>query len=167
MVNCKNSSPTSLTKRSTEPIRRTQLCRPKISWMNIGKPNLKQASFRCEGIFLYGQNPRTWPSATLREVHIGSKIPELRKEHDGVLPDQYLWLQSTKVVCRTRILFRPLNEKVEDSRFSIVPGKTLYALNNDEHAPRLLAIFVAKIGFCLLQESSYRFLRNQRYVFRR
>ena len=127
--------------------------------MDNGKSSLKKASFRFEGICLCGRSPRTWPSATLLEVHIESKTPKRRKGHGAARPNQFRSLRSTKAAFRTSNRIRPQNVRIEDFRRETAPDKTLYASNSGEHARMLLAIFGVKIGFCLLQESSFRFLR--------
>ncbi len=117
-------------------------------------------SFRCEEIFLDDRNPQTWRFERLREAHIGWRTPERHtKRGDGQL-GQSRSLQNTKSAFQKENPIRLPNERNEDFRFGIGLGKTLVGLNNDEHAPMRPAISDVKTGFCLLQESSFRFLRN-------
>ena len=99
-------------------------------------------------------------SATLLKVQTESKIPSLRRGYADGPPDQFRSLRSTKVAFRTNNPIRPEDARIEDFRREIAPDKTLYESNFDEHAPMPLAIFGVKIGFYLLQESSFRFLLN-------
>lgn len=96
----------------------------------------------------------------LREVRIELKIPIRRVEYAYGQLDQFRSLRSTKVAFRTSNRIRPQDVRIEDFRREIAPDKTLYGSNNGEHARMQLAIFGVKTGFCLLHESSFRFLRN-------
>ena len=95
----------------------------------------------------------------LPEVQTELKIPIRRIGYaDGQL-DQFRSLRSTKAAFRTSNRIRPQDVRIEDFRREIAPDKTLYVSNSGEHAQMLPAKFGVRIGFCLLQESLFRFLR--------
>ena len=114
----------------------------------------------CLGIYLDVPNPQTWQFEKPLEVHIGSRIREHRAKYGDVLQDRFRLPQNTRAACRIVIRTHPPNERIEDFQCEIALGKTHVVLDTGERARMLLAKFGVKIGFCLLRESLFRFLRN-------
>ena len=127
--------------------------------MDIGRPISPWNPFRCKGISLDDRYPRTSRFGRLLTVRIESKIPIRRTGYGDDQQDRCQLLQSTKAACQMRSPFRQRDDRIANFQFETALGKTLSELNNDVRAQMRLARSGEKIGFCLLQESQFRFLR--------